>query len=350
MEFKNLNLNRNKLEESIKKCSGPDSNVSLRKKGKEYRYVVEKNGKKALLIFYFNKNGTTTINPKVGKNPDLSLELANCIKEKTLITKRKAFSLSFRDVEEDNFSLLLEYLEELNAEKLEDQDSINRRLLKFKSPFKDEIVITYYKNKTVLIQGKPLYLYTEIKLFFYEILSFEQVVKTEGETYQVDISSADVRQELESFLPTAFGFLDERIIKILTPSICLNKLEIDLEDYSAFVFPALRGLEGYIRALLKIKGKSNGVRNVKKLGSLFEDCDDYQQCLQKFAKDEIACVKTCKAIESAYSLYVSKRHALFHVSTQIQTTPIIWTKGAAEALVVDVLKTIEESYSQIVQL
>ncbi|GAI82057.1 unnamed protein product, partial [marine sediment metagenome] len=183
MEFKDLNLDRSKLDESIRECSGPDCKVNLKRKGIGYHYVIEKDEKEALLIFYFNKNGTTTINPNAGKNPDLSLEFANCIKEKTLITKRKAFSLSFRDVEEDNFSLLLEYLEELNAEKLEDQDSIYHRLLKFKSPFKDEIAITYYKNKTVLVQGKPLYLYIEIKLFFYEILSFEQVVKTECETY-----------------------------------------------------------------------------------------------------------------------------------------------------------------------
>ena len=350
MEFKNLNLDRTKLEESIRECSCPDCKVDLREKGNGYHCAIQKDGKEILIIFYFNKNGTTTISPKVGKNQDLSLELANCIKERTLITKRKAFSLSFRDVEEDNFSLLLEYLEELNVEKLEDQDSIDRRLLKFKSPFKDEISITYYKNKTVLIQGKPLYLYTEVKLFFYEILSFEQVVKTECETYQVDIRPTDVRKELESFLPSAFGFLDEKIINILTPSICLIKLEIELEDYSSLAFPALRGLEGYIRQLLNIKGKSNGVRNVNKLGSLFEDSVDNYQRLQTFAKDEIACVKTCEAIESVYSLYVSKRHPFFHVSTQIQTTPIICKKEDAEALVVDVLKTIEETYSQIVLL
>ena len=60
-----------------------------------------------------------------------------------------------------------------------------------------------------------------------------------------------------------------------------------MEDYSSFAFPALRGLEGYIRQLLKFKG--DGVKNVNKLGSLFkEDVNDYSW-LQDFAKSDIDC-------------------------------------------------------------
>jgi len=244
---------------------------------------------------------------------------------------------------------LLEFLtEELDANITEDKILDARRLLRIKGPFKDEIVITYFSNKTVLVQGKPLNLYVEIKLFFYEILSFEQVVKTEAETYKVDLDVKEIRHELESYLPTAFSFLAERLIRVLTPSLSLAKLDIQMEDFSSFAFPALRGLEGYIRQLLKLKGHDDGVKNVNKLGSLFkEDVNDYSW-LQDFAKSDIDCDATCSALEKSYNFWKSKRHPYFHVDKHIQMTPIIWNKEDAEAIIHEGLTLIEETYSQII--
>ena len=115
----------------------------------------------------------------------------------------KVLAYLLKTFQDEDFSLLLEFLyKDLDANIIKDNKSDTRRLLRVKGPLKDEIVITYYNNKTVLVQGKPLSLYIEIKLFFYEILSFEQVVKTEADTYKVDLDVEEIRYELESYLPT----------------------------------------------------------------------------------------------------------------------------------------------------
>jgi len=349
MTFKNLNIDRNKVDESIQEWAGLDNIPEPLKKGVGAHYCITKDGREVRLIMYFKNDGTTSIDPTAGKNREQSKELAEYIKNKCLITERKNFSLTFKDVSDEDFSLLLEFItEELGANLTEDNISDTRRLLRVKSPFKDEIVITYYNNKTVLVQGKPLNLYIEIKLFFYEILSFEQVVKTEADTYKVDLDVKEIRHELESYLPTAFSFLNDRLIRILTPSLSLAKLDIQMEDYSSFAFPALRGMEGYIRQLLKLKGHDNGVKNTNKLGSLFkEDVNNYS-LLQDFATTDISCDATCQALERAYNFWKSKRHPYFHIDKQVQMTPIVWNKGDAETIIHEALTLIEETYSQII--
>jgi len=72
---------------------------------------------------------------------------------------------------------------------------------------------------------------------------------------------------LKEYIPTAINFLDGKIIKIMTPALALNAINIDLDDYSCFSFPALRGLEGYIKQLLKKSYKE--YKNNNKIGALF---------------------------------------------------------------------------------
>ena len=350
MTFKNLNIDRSKIDKTIQKWADLDALPEPIKKGGAYHYRIQKDNVEALLVMYYKKDGTTTIDPTVGKNRELSKQLAEYIKVNCLITARKNFSLSFRDVAEEDFSLLLEFLQQdLGATIIEDDHKGAGRVLKIKGPFGDEIVVTHYENRTVLVQGKPLNLYVEVKLFFYEILSFEQVVKYEAETYEINLDVNDVRHELGAYLPTAFSFLNEKMVKIITPSLSLMKLEIPLEDYSSFVFPVLRGLEGYIRQLLQSKSKENFVKFVGPLSKLFKDEDPNKYCcLQDFAKSDIGCDQTCEAIEKTYNYWKSKRHPFFHVDKRINMTPIIYDKKTAEALVHDTLILIEDTYSKII--
>jgi hypothetical protein len=125
------------------------------------------------------------------------------------------------------------------------------------------------------------------------------------------------------------------------------KLEIQLEDYSSFVFPVLRGLEGYIRQLLLLKGNEDGVKNVKRIGSLFIEDGAGYSWFQDFAKSDIGCDQTCKALEKTYNFWKIRRHGLFHVDRPIKMTPIINKKEASETIIHEALNLIEETYCQI---
>jgi len=348
MSLKSLNLDQSKLDDAITEF-GLDEDPVIDKKGTGYNYTIKKDGEKALIIFYFNKDGTTTINPNVGRNTTLSNEFAQFVKEKCLITSINIGSVSGTNISEDDFLFLFEYLEENipDMKILKSEESDGDKRYRLKSPYNDEVTLTYYHTETVLLQGRPLFLFQEIKLFLYDLLTFEEVVANESKTYKIDLKIEQVRQELKAFMPTAFGFLEEKIIKILTPSVSLIKLDIPLEDYSSFAFPALRGLEGYIRQLLIAKGKTDTVRNTRKLGAIFDKGSNSEWKLIDEIKKDIPCNKTCYALVSAYSLLDSRRHPYFHVRTQIETTPIIWNKKDSESLIFEVFSTIEQTYSQI---
>jgi len=350
MNFKKLNLDRRKIDEAFQEWAGLAQKPERTKKGNGYHYSVQKDGVDVLLIIYLNGDGTTTLNPSAGKNKDTSNELAEFIRKKCLITEKKDFGLTFKSVTEENFSRLLSFLlEELKAEITSDKTTSTQRLLKIKGPFNDEITLTYYSNNTVRVQGKPLNLYVEAKLFFYEILTFEEVVEKESETYKIDLNVNDIRYELKGYMPKAYSFLKEKVVKIITPSLSLLKLDIPLEDYSSFVYPALRGLEGYIRQLLESKGKENHVKSVGQIGSLFKYEDQNKYCfLQDFAKSDIGCDKTCDCIEKTYNYWKSKRHPVFHIDKRINMTPLIYDKKMAETLVHETLTLIEETYSKII--
>ena len=348
MKLNKLMLNRKNIDAAIQEWAELPEKPTPQQKGIGYHYTVTKNGKEVKLIVYQNGDGTTTLTP-AGKNKDLSVEFSEFIVGKCLITEKKNFELPFKNVPEEDFAQLISFLcDDREAEILDENVTTNRRLIKIKGPFSDEITLTYYSNKTVLVQGKPLNLYVDVKLFFYEIRSLEEVVEKESEEYNIDIKVADIRYEFGQLLPRANSYLEERIIKIITPSLSLTKLNIQLEDYSSFVSPVLRGLEGYIRQLLRDKGKADGVKKVNKLGSLFDNRKTANFVLFDFAKSDIACDATCNALEKAYNYWVSKRHPYSHVDKRISMTQIIYNKEDAEAIVHEVLNLIEETYSKII--
>lgn len=76
--------------------------------------------------------------------------------------------------------------------------------------------------------------------------------------HSIDVKTADVQSEMEILLPRLYENIDDMILKLLSPSISLRRVKIDLEDYSCYAFPALYALEGYLKYLFGLKGVTIG--------------------------------------------------------------------------------------------
>ena len=59
--------------------------------------------------------------------------------------------------------------------------------------------------------------------------------------------------ERDSGIYGTFRNVDPVIWKLFSPSVTLDDVEKEFEDYSCFTFPALRALEGYLKYLLSEK-------------------------------------------------------------------------------------------------
>jgi len=349
MPFKKLNLDQDKVDKYLKDSKVNGSLITDEVKGHGRHCMFERGADNCLLILFLKKNGTTTIQCTVGPNQELSKIFAEEIIQHCKISDNNSASCTFKNIQEKEFKFIEEFVtEEISGSSLKTLENNDQKIrIAVKGRANDKATIVYYKTtKTALLQGKPLPIFQEIKLFFYELISDDDIIENENNVFDINITKNEVNELLKEYIPTAINFLDSKIIKILTPALALNAINIDLDDYSCFSFPALRGLEGYVKQLLKNNYKE--YKNNNKIGALFGNQNaQHFFPLQQFVKNEIKCTRTVEAIETSYNLYYSKRHPYFHIDKHIGTTPIIESKEDAQAINVEILSTIETTYKRI---
>ena len=143
-------------------------------------------------------------------------------------------------------------------------------------------------------------------------------------------------------MPLSFGNLKPMIKILISPSIALIKLDIELEDYSVIAFPALRGLEGYLKSLYQSKGIIIGNAGF----TPYLSTHNYAT-VSTHTRDIINCDKTCTAINQCYRIYKNQRHGLFHANGILANTRIIPDRTEAVTIVNDIINQIETSENEI---
>ncbi|MFA4132529.1 MULTISPECIES: type II toxin-antitoxin system RnlA family toxin [unclassified Brevibacillus] len=353
--FSRLHLDRTKLPVWISEyCDkyfeeSKASEISLINSVNQYRCLIIGDNKEITLDFYYNGDGTTTIYPGAGKNPDISLKIATEILTKLEYKERDAInqSYSIHPLKQDDFQLLIEYLDSLEDVKLHNK-SINTSnhyvLYQYQSKIGDRITLKYYTNQRLQVQGKPFYLYQEVTCLLSEYFPFEEMLKKQAEFFNVQINPVEIRSEMQELLPTSYNILDEQLRKILSVSIAYQKIDIELEDYSSFVFPVLRTLEGYIKFLFS----SKNITVNDKDGFNYFDKISGKYMLKTATKQILNCSKTESAIEKCYNYFKQHRHGLFHTSSIAVTTRTLDTKQSADKIIGEVFSLIEGTYCSII--
>lgn len=341
--FKDLNINREIYENLINDHTACqlDCPIEVQTKGSGHHHKIVKDGKAVRYIAFFKKNGSTTFQI-IDHDDDIAKKFLESICEKCIVNKTNSGFISCPDFSKENFDLLVEFLDEENSFEVIKNDETEVHY-KVTSKYNDSIFLTRYPTTNrLLIQGRPLYLYSETKSLLSGLIEFDKVVEIESNLYKVDIKPDDIQIEIKERLAPVFDFLDDKIIKIITPSIVLMKFEILLDDYSSYVYPALRGVEGYIRKLLSEYSQEHN--KTKKLGSLF-DTNSFEPL--DFLKKDISNDNVCVALKDAYSIYYKHRHSLFHTQTHAETTRIIEKRETAEALINEIFDAICNSFLRI---
>lgn len=351
--FSCLYLNRDNILPDIKEFCSQEfkdfktSGLELVNEGNhQYRCTIIGDNKKVLVDFYYRDDNTTTIQPKVGEQTDISMKLALYIRSKVQTTDVKGSSYSIK-AEEETFQLVLEFFDGLDDVELIYQDITNQNgyvIYQYQSKIGDRLTLKYFTNHTLQVQGKPLYLYQELTCLLSEYYPFEQAVKNQQEFFSVPIDPLEIRSEIQQFLPEAHKILGETLIKVLTPSITYMKIDIDLPDYSSFAVPALRTLEGYLRYLFSSKNYTIG----ENFGMFNEDHVTGLYYLGPKTRAKVGCAKTCNAMEKVYTYYNQHRHGLSHTENIAASTRIITDKNDAHKIILEVINMIETTYLDII--
>ncbi|MFB8376964.1 type II toxin-antitoxin system RnlA family toxin [Paenibacillus taichungensis] len=347
--LKDLNLDRTKIKEQILDyCKETFTTYSVsdieHQNNTLHRCTIIGDDKSIEVDFYYKGNGTTTIRP-IGGNPDDSFKIGLYIKTNLCHIDVPGSSYSIPNVDYDSLSLLIEYLNVLpGVSKIYEDETDTYTLFKFKSDRGDKLALKYYKNKRLQIQGKPLYLYQEVTCFLAEFYPFEDIVIAQSEFFSVSITKDELQDAFESMLPNAKDFLGERLKAVLAPALAYKQIDIILPDYSGFVFPVLRALEGYIKLLFQGKNINIKKRNGFDKHTFFHDGKHF---LQQTTKDEINCNFTCGAIERAYNYFQQHRNGLFHADSIDVNIRLVETKQEAVRIIDKTFEIIEETYKTL---
>lgn len=349
--FNDRNLDRDQLIASIpyiaKQVLGEELTVEIEDQKQSKMVIIRSETKECKILLFFKKKGTTTVNPDVGQEQELSNIIAEILVDTTLIDDRSMFSFCIPGMDKDQIDYLIEYLaEDVKATILADEVKDIYRIIKFQGKQNDTLVMKIYKNGTTQFQGRPIHLYRDVTFYLSEICDASKIVQAQEQFYKIDINQVGIDTEYEALFNKSAIFLGDTIKQIILPSLSLRRVEVELSDYTLFVFPILKGLEGYIKKLFLSKGiriDRDGIGDhlihVQGEGSL-KVAPEYRRAIN--------CEKTCKAIEQSYHHLQIHRNTLFHVDGLIEPTRTLETRKEAEELIDKTIEIIEYSYGTLV--
>lgn len=341
MAFSKLNINRSLIDSTL--TNNVESLEPAEQKGRNEVHfkAIMPNGESILLVFYYNVDGTTSISPR-GSNVALGSELASTVVSNCLYSDKSNISL-FLPLESGDYDTVLDYLKsECGAEVLESKSIAGGTQVKLAGQSGDQLVLKYFTKKSNFqVQGKPLSLYEDLISILCELLPYEEFVSSQLKQIKVDIAPNVVKGELESRLPLSYTYLSDKIRAIISPALSLNKLDIELDDYTAIAMPVLRGLEGYLKQLFTGKGFPID----KSFGSVIDGNGGYPT-VQTSVQIAIACPNTVNAIERCYAYWAAQRHGLFHVDATVETSRVLG-RDEAYGIIEHTLNLIESTYAAI---
>ena len=320
----------------------------ITKLGNADRCVFYVDGKKAMLDFFFREDGPTTIQSK-SNNIELSERLKLLIQEQCEykeIGTSKTHSLLINNEWAIKLVNFMSTLDKVTYNHKSYQQP-KHEFYQFRSNIGDKITFIIYDTGKLVIQGKPAYLYSEAISFlsYCPKITMEDILAANNKFQNIDVKTDDVREELKALMPSAYDKIDDTIVKILTPSLVLKKVKVELEDYSCYAFPALRALEGYLKFLFLSKEIS-----VNRNFGLFYDYNSAsgQHYLNRTYSIEVNDRKTQTAMEEIYNYFNKNRHTLFHTEQILIATSILEDRQEADLIINEVINMIEGTYYGII--
>lgn len=333
--FKALLLKRDLIPVAVDEFAAGRSVDGPRDKGKYEEYTLsDGDTPPALLHVYHRDDGTVTLNPRVGKNQDLSVALATFVAEKCKELKLEQRPLSLKKLQEEQFESLLNVLREYGytVEQQPHKDAV-----RYKVGRKADVVYLHrYTTGRFLMQGAARVVYSMVVDSLAQLCpEVEELVQSQLDVFQVDeITAEGSLRDLEQLIPAAYHRMGDAVRCMLAPSLSLIRLKIELPDYTVFVMPALRGLEGYMKQVMLEHDIE--VNSKEGWGGYFQGAKLKSGVAARISSPGAVC-----GLEKCYGILCKHRNGLFHADANPELSRLIDKPAEARDLVYEVLNTIE---------
>lgn len=351
MSLKNLNINRNSINDAINDFD-IDLSLEIIDKNTFHQFVISKNNNIVnKLNIYYNKRGKTTISWQECQNQENSEILANHIAEYCKFSNIQNTSIYIKEFSDDNLTSLLEFLTDFCGAEIQNTKNLaNGKQYTLKSVHGDTVHINHFCNLAFNIQGQSGLMKSQVIEGLSSYLTFGQIVDATLEKVNIeDIDKTDIEKLYDARFPVASNEMGNIVKAIILPVFVTERLnvhELGLPDYSFLVFPILRGLEGCIKEIFN----NFGINIANNIGGQFPDnTGTGQYKLIEKHKKTINNNVVVEALELMYNYHRSNRHGIFHVDDTIISTKLINDISVAHSLINETAELIEKCYRAIKQ-
>lgn len=340
MEYKSLYICREGLQLFLENEIHDKGHAPEIKIPNEYGITVKTvyQGKELGFRISYTKDGKCTLTAN-GEQTDLHEKIFSTAKERYLLGTGKPFTESFPLISQESFSNFVELAKEDPAiANVEETKVNNGTKVTLTSKYGDSANIIFYDTRKLLLQGKDsLAGNTALGLIFaqFEPKSIDEFVRSK---VTVPISFDQAIEHAKTRLGNADNLLDDSVIERMAVALVLDRITLDIPDYGSYCFPALRGLEGYFRAL--IKGIDGTFRAPKQIGLMFDGANDDPG---EDIKNKIPESKRRDILRKLYRYMKMQRHTSFHEDNEPNMTRVLSREDAVK-IIDSCFRQIRESY------
>ena len=348
MSYRKLKINRDLIHNCILKATDKEITPIFSENGgvQKIRYNVDSN---SILDIYYNQDGSTSM-MWCGKEPDLAELVANEVKANCEVNlPEPTRALYLKGFSQENFNNIIERFKahDLTITGLEDTEYAKRYCIT--NTTSESIKVHYFPTTGSLnFQGKGYTIYSDLLEGMGDWVSIDDVIDSNLSANNIEsITKEDLIKSMKVALPNSYNFLKGAIANIMSSSFFLTKIENNgLPDYSWMVFPVLRGLEGFLKKMLILKG----IKVKKNFGEVFEPIakDSPKYKFLECHSVAIADTTYCDLLTETYNYICANRHGIFHVNGVINATRLLSREEAIETFN-EIIELIEITYSTIKQ-
>jgi hypothetical protein len=324
--------------EDVVRAQGAE-NYSYEKVGNCFHMSFQLDGVTHKLAVYESKGAKTTLS-RMTMDPDVFTRIADAIRDNCATGDGGRFEVSIPRFSQEKLGYLLDYLVEQKVEITHDKVEHGYRILRLRDPQGDTLTVKFHGNSTLQMQGVRAVLASMALSFLAEVLNYEQAVNAQLDTFAVKLNLAEIGNEVEGRLPVSFTRVSEVVRTQLVTAMALTKLDIELPDYCPVAFPALKGLEGFIKTELT-KAGLNPAPNCN-VGDYFEQSPMGFGHQMRAVQGEHVGEPIAAMLSNCYTVFNNERHGIAHLGTEVHNTRILPDLTTARTIVNKVFATLED--------
>ena len=343
--FSKVPMNHEKVQGVLVAAGVADLQVKEPKPGKHVQYAGSLEGVKFFLNIYINGGGNCTVGKANGFDEGLFNRLAKLVVDGCRWGATAKLEQSLPKFDAKNFEGLIEFLTALGGQVTGDEAGANYKLIRIKGPHGDVVTLKYFTNGTLQLQGKHAQVAVWTQDFLRTVMPLDEFLEQQRAVYSLPVTVADTKRELEARIPNVHDkFADEVRIQ-LSSALALTKVGVELEDYAALAFPALRGLEGFCFQLLRDDCGLAPPKNAQ-LGEYFVEAAGRPgaYAMRSPHSDGVA-ESLQELLGKCYTTWHKQRHRLFHMDGTVETTRMLENRADAVSLVDEVFTLVDQGYA-----